>query len=144
MDVVGERADAAGADVGPAGPARPRSRLHHLALRDFRNFVRADVAFPAEGLAVVGENGHGKTNLLEAIYYFQLLRSLRGARDPDLVRFGAGGFHLAADGEVVVEGRRRAHARGGRRFERAGGAASELSMRRAAAPRRRSSGGCRA
>jgi DNA replication and repair protein RecF len=120
MDVVGER-DAAGADVGPAGPARPRSRLHHLALRDFRNFVRADVAFPAEGLAVVGENGHGKTNLLEAIYYFQLLRSLRGARDPDLVRFGAGGFHLAAEGEVVVEGRPRARTaavgfeRGGRR-----------------------------
>jgi DNA replication and repair protein RecF len=47
-------------------------------------------------MLLVGENGHGKTNLLEAIYYLQLLRSMRGARDQDLVRFGAAGFHLAA------------------------------------------------
>ena len=55
---------------------------------------RLDV--PSEGMAIVGENGHGKTNLLEAIYYLQLLRSVRGARDQDVVRFGAHGFHIAA------------------------------------------------
>ena len=49
-------------------------------------------------MAIVGDNGHGKTNLLEAIYYLQLLRSVRGARDQDVVRFGAQGFHIAADG----------------------------------------------
>src|SRR4029077_14108352 len=38
----------------------------------------------------------GKTNFLEAIYYLQLLRSMRGARDQDLVRFGAAGFHVGA------------------------------------------------
>jgi DNA replication and repair protein RecF len=47
-------------------------------------------------MLVVGENGQGKTNFLEAIYYLQLLRSMRGARDQDLVRFGAAGFHLRA------------------------------------------------
>lgn len=72
----------------------PAVRLTAVALRDFRNFAHLDLALPDEGLVVVGENGQGKTNLLEAIYYLQLLRSVRGARDVDLVRFGATGFHL--------------------------------------------------
>ncbi len=55
---------------------------------------------PREGMAIVGDNGHGKTNLLEAIYYLQLLRSVRGARDQDVVRFGAPGFHIAAEAVV--------------------------------------------
>src|SRR3982751_21883 len=70
--------------------------LRSLALRDFRNLARVDLAFPAQGVAIVGENGQGKTNLLEAIYYLHLLRSVRGARDVDVVRFGAPGFHIAA------------------------------------------------
>jgi DNA replication and repair protein RecF len=87
--------------AAPATPAdRGRTRLVRLSLRDFRNFERADLALPADGLAVVGENGHGKTNLLEAIYYLQLLRSVRGVRDQDLVRFGAGAFHLGATAMV--------------------------------------------
>jgi DNA replication and repair protein RecF len=71
-------------------------RLRTLAARDFRNLARVDLELPPEGIAVVGENGQGKTNLLEAIYYLQLFRSVRGARDADLVRFGAAGFHLSA------------------------------------------------
>ena len=51
---------------------------------------------PAAGLAVIGANGQGKTNLLEAIYYLQLLRSFRGTRDADVARFSAPGFHIAA------------------------------------------------
>jgi DNA replication and repair protein RecF len=70
--------------------------LRSLALRDFRNLARLDLAFPAPGVAIVGENGQGKTNLLEAIYYLHLLRSVRGARDVDVVRFGAPGFHITA------------------------------------------------
>ena len=74
--------------------------LRSVAIRDFRNLERVDLSFPAEGIAVVGDNGQGKTNLLESIYYMQLLRSVRGARDVDLVRFGAAGFHIAADAEL--------------------------------------------
>ena len=74
--------------------------LQRLSLRDFRNLARVTLDVPREGMAVVGDNGHGKTNLLESIYYFQLLRSVRGARDQDVVRFGAPGFHLAADAVV--------------------------------------------
>lgn len=72
------------------------ARLQSIAVRDFRNLARADLGLPAEGLVVIGENGQGKTNLLEAIYYLELFRSVRGARDQDLVRFGAPGFHIAA------------------------------------------------
>ncbi|MEO8909519.1 MAG: AAA family ATPase, partial [Gemmatimonadaceae bacterium] len=69
--------------------------LEHIAIRDFRNFERLDLDLPPEGIAIIGDNGQGKTNLLEAIYYLQTLRSQRGARDQDVTRFGAGGFHIA-------------------------------------------------
>jgi DNA replication and repair protein RecF len=72
------------------------ARLDTLAIRDFRNLTHVELELPASGMLIVGENGQGKTNLLEAIYYLQLLRSMRGARDQDLVRFGAAGFHLGA------------------------------------------------
>lgn len=80
--------------------AGARVRLTRLALREFRNLARLELLPPPEGLAIVGENGHGKTNLLEAIYYLQLLRSARGARDAELVRFGEQVFHLSAEGEI--------------------------------------------
>jgi DNA replication and repair protein RecF len=73
------------------------ARLNRLSIRDFRNLARAELSFPPDGVVLIGDNGQGKTNLLEAIYYFQLLRSLRGARDADLVRFGAAAFHIHGD-----------------------------------------------
>ncbi len=71
--------------------------LSRLVARDFRNFEQLDLSIPAEGLVVVGDNGHGKTNLLEAISYLSLVRSVRGARDSDVVRFGAPAFHIRAE-----------------------------------------------
>ena len=76
--------------------------LRRLTARDFRNLADVTLEVPPTGLALVGDNGHGKTNLLEAIYYLHLFRSLRGAREIELVRFGAAGFHVAA----VAEGTR--------------------------------------
>lgn len=80
-------------------PAAGCIRVRHLAIRDFRNLERVTLDLPAAGLVLMGENGHGKTNFLEAIYYLQLFRSARGARDVDVVRFGAAGFHVAATAE---------------------------------------------
>lgn len=79
------------------------ARLQSIAVRDFRNLTRADLDFPSDGLVVIGENGQGKTNLLEAIYYLELFRSVRGARDQDLVRFGTSGFHIAATIETDTQ-----------------------------------------
>lgn len=70
--------------------------LVELSIRDFRNLARVEFAVPAAGMVIVGLNGHGKTNLLEAIHYLHTLRSVRGARDVELVRFGAEAFHVAA------------------------------------------------
>ncbi len=99
---------AAVARQGVDADGASRIWLRHLALRDFRNLGRMDLSLPPEGIALIGDNGQGKTNLLEAIYYLQLLRSMRGARDSDLTAFDAAGFHVAADvhgaerGEVAV------------------------------------------
>lgn len=71
--------------------------LTRLTARDFRNFAHLDVLVPARGLVIVGDNGHGKTNLLEAVAYLSLLRSTRGARDMDMVRFGAPALHVRAE-----------------------------------------------
>ena len=79
-----------GMDPAPA-------HIRALSLRDFRNFERLRLELPPAGLAIVGENGQGKTNLLEAMYYFSLLRSARGARDVDVVRFDAAGFFIEAE-----------------------------------------------
>src|SRR5579862_7827240 len=70
--------------------------LRALEVRDFRNLARVDLPLPPEGIAVVGDNGHGKTSLLEAIYYLHVLRSVRGAHDADVIRFGAPAFHVRA------------------------------------------------
>ena len=59
-----------------------------LRLVDFRSYAEAEVVFSPELTAVVGSNGEGKTNLLEAIGFAAGLGSLRGAADSALVRRG--------------------------------------------------------
>jgi DNA replication and repair protein RecF len=71
--------------------------LARLIAKDYRNFTQLDVEIPSSGLVVIGENGQGKTNLLEAVAYLALLRSFRGGRDADVVRFGAAAFHVRAE-----------------------------------------------
>jgi DNA replication and repair protein RecF len=77
--------------------------LENIAIQNFRNFERLDLRFPPEGLAIIGDNGQGKTNLLEAIYYLQTLRSQRGARDQDVTRFATTGFHIAGKAHTTGE-----------------------------------------
>src|SRR6185312_13114276 len=79
-----------------AEPAENRIRLNSISIRDFRNLERVDLELPPEGAVLVGDNGHGKSNFLESIYYLQILRSIRDARDQDLTRFDTAGFHISA------------------------------------------------
>jgi DNA replication and repair protein RecF len=65
-----------------------------LRLRQFRNFAELDLSFPAAGVALIGDNGAGKTNLLEAIYYLEIFRSFRNSPDVQLVRFGGDAFYV--------------------------------------------------
>lgn len=70
-----------------------------LKLRLFRNLGDQDLSFPPEGVAVIGANAQGKSNLLEAIYYLETFRSFRGARIEQLIAFGEDVFRVA--GQVV-------------------------------------------
>lgn len=71
-------------------------RLTHLSLAGFRNLRDATLELPDEGIALVGRNAQGKSNLLEAIHYLETFRSCRGARDEQLVRMGGDVFRLGA------------------------------------------------
>ena len=64
-------------------------RVCSLSLIDFRSYAQAELEFAAGLTAVVGPNGHGKTNLLEAIGFAAGLGSLRGAPEAALIRDGA-------------------------------------------------------
>ena len=91
---------------------------------EYKNFrtIEALTLEPAEGVNVIyGENAQGKTNLLEGIWLFSGLKSFRGAKDAELVRFGcgfgrlkmaftAGGREQKAD--ITVETRRKARLNG--------------------------------
>ena len=62
--------------------------LDTLALTDFRNYENASVAFAPGVNVICGENAAGKTNLLEAAFYFAAGKSFRGCKDRELIRFG--------------------------------------------------------
>ena len=68
--------------------------LRELELRHFRNLGIQELRFPPEGVAVIGDNAQGKTNLLEAIYYLESFRSFRGAGDSELTEFAEDVFYL--------------------------------------------------
>lgn len=80
--------------------------LRNLRMRKYRNFDALELNFPPAGAAIIGENGSGKTNLLEAIYYLEIFRSFRTAPDEQLVGFEADAFHVRGEinhGERVTE-----------------------------------------
>jgi len=84
------------APAGAVTEAAP-SCLERLHLRNFRNFRELRCEFPKAGAIVIGQNGAGKTNLLEAIYYLEIFRSFRGAPDRELVHFGEDVFRIEAE-----------------------------------------------
>ncbi len=63
--------------------------VRHLSLVDFRSYPSAEVALEPGPTVLVGPNGQGKTNLVEAIGYVATLGSHRVATDAPLVRAGA-------------------------------------------------------
>lgn len=73
--------------------------LRRLWLTDFRGYEDAEVTFAPGLTAVVGPNGHGKTNLLEAIGYLATLGSFRGAPNDALVRAGTDRAIIRAEGD---------------------------------------------
>ena len=63
--------------------------LRRLWLSGFRNYEAAELELGPGLTAVVGDNGEGKTNLVEAIAFLALLESFRGVGVDALVRQGS-------------------------------------------------------
>lgn len=104
--------------------------VKHLSLVDFRSYPSAELDLGPGVTALVGPNGHGKTNLVEAVGYVAGLSSHRVATDAPLVRRGAS----RAAVRVVVT-------RGGRdtliELEIVPGGSNRARMNRAPVPRPR-------
>jgi DNA replication and repair protein RecF len=63
--------------------------VSRLSLSDFRSYEQVSVDLPSGVSALIGPNGQGKTNLVEAIDYVATQSSHRVASDQPLVRHGA-------------------------------------------------------
>ena len=63
--------------------------LEKLSLTDFRSYAQVDLSLEPGVTVLVGSNGIGKTNLMEAIGYLATLNSHRVSTDAPLLRFGA-------------------------------------------------------
>ncbi len=63
--------------------------VRRLELTDFRSYAQVAVDLDSGPSVFVGPNGHGKTNLVEALGYVATLASHRVASDAPLVRAGA-------------------------------------------------------
>ncbi|MGY1681387.1 DNA replication/repair protein RecF [Geodermatophilus sp. SYSU D01176] len=82
--------------------------LRHLQLGSFRNWDRVDLALRPGPTVIVGRNGEGKTNLVEAVGYLATMGSHRVSGDAPLVRQGASQAVVRAalrreDRELLVE-----------------------------------------
>ena len=74
--------------------ASKRSWLSRLKLDHFRNYQQADLAIHAGQLVILGDNGAGKTNLLEAVSLLAPGRGMRRSRTEHLA-YRASGFEIA-------------------------------------------------
>jgi DNA replication and repair protein RecF len=77
--------------------------VRHLGLRDFRSWETVDLELEPGRTVFLGPNGHGKTNLVEALWYSSTLNSHRVGTDAPLLRTGAGKAVISTI--VVNEGR---------------------------------------
>jgi DNA replication and repair protein RecF len=80
--------------------------VRRLMLSEFRSYAALDLAVAAPLVALSGENGAGKTNILEALSLFSPGRGLRRADLSDMARLGGPGTFAASlavdeDGSVV-------------------------------------------
>ncbi len=74
-------------------------KVERIALSGFRNYDQECVEFSGATNVIKGENGQGKTNLLEAVYMLTCGRSFRTRLDRELVGFGFSNAEILADTE---------------------------------------------
>jgi|SRR5690554_2949419 len=60
-------------------------KIEKISLINFRNFEKDSINFHPQTTVLIGDNGQGKTNLLESIYFLSMGRSFRLKDDKELV-----------------------------------------------------------
>ncbi len=73
--------------------------IKSLILNNFKNFDSTQFEFSKVN-CIVGNNGVGKTNILDAIYYLSFCRSFLGCTDTDIIRYGEDFFSLKGEYEL--------------------------------------------
>lgn len=63
-------------------------RVNGISLHSFRNYGDETTDFSGGVNIICGENAAGKTNILEAIFYYAAGKSFRNCKDRELIRFG--------------------------------------------------------
>jgi DNA replication and repair protein RecF len=102
--------------------------LEHLKICNFKNIADADLDFSPKVNALVGNNGMGKSNLLDAIYFMSFTKSFSGMTDQMLIRRGETFAMINADylrhgvsDDLVMglaAGRRKSLKRQGKEYQR--------------------------
>ncbi len=75
-------------------------KLEHISITNYKNIREADLHFSAGVNCLVGMNGMGKTNLLDAIYYLSFCKSHNGVNDSQVMTHGEDFFMLQGDYEL--------------------------------------------
>ena len=78
-------------------------KLENLLIRNFRNIAHIELVPQPRLNLFTGDNGQGKTNLLEAIFVVATGSSFRSANDSNLIKNGTSGYSIVAD--YSIDGR---------------------------------------
>ena len=102
--------------------------LHSITLHNFKNIARAELEFSPKVNCLLGDNGMGKSNLLDAIHYLSFCKSFSGVPDSMLIRRGEtfamleGRYTRRGIDEIISagmeQGHRRSFRRGGKEYRR--------------------------
>ena len=79
-----------------------KSGVSRLTLTEFRNYDFLRMNFADSPIIIYGENGSGKTNILEAISFLTAGRGLRGAKLSDIKRIDGNESRLATGWAVAA------------------------------------------
>ena len=77
-------------------------QLNQLEILDFKNIEEARIEFSPGVNCLVGKNGMGKSNLLEAIYFLSLARPMQSVPESCLIRHGSD--RMLVKGDYTMEG----------------------------------------
>ena len=69
--------------------------LKKIVVQDFRNIALQELSFSPNINCISGNNGEGKTNLIDAIYYLSMTKSALGSSDRFNFRYGTDAFAIA-------------------------------------------------